>query len=214
MQEHYTIASNENAEDKQPCHNYGRVFTKIIPLLPPELMPSKKAPKSTEAEPQSVEAMLLGSLGSKPSVTTSAATTTNETAALDFGIFESDLSTESKKKDVKKQLTGLEVLEEEFSARVNAKVASATSPLSIQPPLVPENAPLDDFGDFEAYSSSGVDGKKTSVLLLTGVSATGEPSPTLKKKVSMLYTNHAIIESVDSIIIIAQVNIKINKKFN
>ena len=145
-------------------------------LLPPELLPSK-APKSAQPEPKSVKATLFGSLESKPSVTT--------TAALDFSIFESDLSPESKKK-AKKQLTGLEVLEEEFSARrVSAKVASVSAPLTIEEPLAPESAPLDDFGEFEAYSSAaGVDDKKTSLPLADLSASAGEPSPSLKKKVS------------------------------
>ena len=148
-------------------------------LLPPELLPSK-APKSAESEPKSVETMLLGSFKSKPSVTAAASTS----AGLDFGIFESNISPESSKKKVQKQLTGLEVLEEEFSARVSAKVASVPPPLSIEEPLVPESAPLDDFGEFEAYSSpGGVKEKMTSLPPLASVSA-GEPSTSLKKKVS------------------------------
>ena len=76
------------------------------------------------------------------------------------------------------------MLEEEFSARVSAKVASVPPPLSIEEPLVPESAPLDDFGEFEAYSSPiGVKEKMTSLPPLASVSV-GEPSPSLKKKVS------------------------------
>lgn len=149
-------------------------------LLPPELLPSK-AFKSAEPEPKPVEATLLGSLESKSPVTTS----TSSNTGLDFGVFESDISPESSKKKVTKQLTGLEVLEEEFSARVSARVTSPPAPLSIEEPLVPESAPLDDFGEFEAYSSSG-GGKenKTSLPPLAAGMSVGEPSPSLKKKVS------------------------------
>ena len=150
-------------------------------LLPPELLPSKAPLKSAESETKSVEATLLGSFESKPS---SVSTTTSSSAGLNFGLFESDISPESGKKKAQKQLTGLEVLEEEFSARVSAKVASSvTPPLNIDQLLVPEAAPLDDFGDFEGYSSPK---EKTATGLppLAGVS-TGEPSPSLKKKVSI-----------------------------
>ena len=150
-------------------------------LLPPELLPSKAPLKSAESETKSVEATLLGSFENKPS---SVSTTTSTSAGLDFGLFESDISPESGKKKAQKQLTGLEVLEEEFSARVSAKVASSVTPLlNIDQPLVPEATPLDDFGDFEGYSSPK---EKTATGLppLAGVS-TGEPSPSLKKKVSI-----------------------------
>ena len=136
-------------------------------LLPPELLPSK-APKSPEPV---VPSSTLGSLESKPSVTTAP-------TDLDFGMFESEPSPESKQK-IKKQLTGLEVLEEEFSARVSAKAASALASASIQAPLVPESAPLDEFGDFEAYSSPGKEEKKMN-LPLASIPA-GESSPVLKK---------------------------------
>jgi hypothetical protein len=159
-------------------------------LLPPELLPSNKAlPKSTEPDPKSVDTTLLGSFESKPS---SVATgTSTASAGLDFGVFESDISPESSKKKVQKQLTGLEVLEEEFSARMSAKVAATSSlppPLNIEEPLVPESAPpLDDFGEFEGYSSPPGGGGKEKIATglppLTAVSA-GEPSPSLKKKVS------------------------------
>ena len=155
-------------------------------LLPPELLPSKAPPTSAESEPTTtVEATLLGSFESKPAVTTS---TSTHTAGFDFGVFESDISPESGRKKVQKQLTGLEVLEEEFSARVSAKVAAAAAsvppPLNIEEPLVPESAPLDEFGEFEGYTSPvGGKEKTTNLPPLTSVTA-GEPSPSLRKKVS------------------------------
>ena len=167
------VSSSSNAAAKS------KADSAFDTLLPPELLPSK-APKSAELEPKPVEATFLGSLESKPSITT----TTSSTTGLDFGIFESNVSPESGKKKATKQLTGLEVLEEEFSARMSAKVTSPPAPLSIEKPLVPESAPLDDFGEFEAYSSpGGVEKKKSSLPPLAGVSV-GEPLPSLKKTVS------------------------------
>ena len=152
-------------------------------LLPPELL-SSKASKGSESEPKSVEAMLLSSLDSKPPVSTSS--TTSTTSTLDFGLFESNILPESGKKEEQNHLTGLQVLEEEFSARVSAKVVSAPATLSMEEPLVPESSPLDDFGEFEAYSSSGAavtDKVSSFPPTLTGVSTVGEPSPSLRKKV-------------------------------
>lgn len=151
-------------------------------LLPPELLLSKtsKAAAKSVKPVKPVEPALLDSLESKVTVTTvSAPATTTAAAALDFAMFESDQpsSSESKElKEEKKQLTGLEILEEEFSARVSAKVASSmTASVGILEPLVPESAPLDEFGEFEAYSSPGKEEKKT------GLPPGGESPSTLKK---------------------------------
>ena len=61
---------------------------------------------------------------------------------------------------LKKHLTGLEILEEEFSARVAQSHSEKETSGSIVQPLVPESAPLDEFGEFEAYSSPGHEKKK------------------------------------------------------
>ena len=149
-------------------------------LLPPKLLPSNKVlSKSAES-----------------SITTSGTSTTS--AGLDFGVFEADILPESSKKKVQKQLTGLEILEEEFSARVSAKATASSSlpsPLNIEEPLVPESAaPLDDFGEFEGYSSPPGGKEKTTMGFppLAGVSA-GEPSPSLKKKVSNYFNYLPVI---------------------
>lgn len=167
-------------------------------LLPPELLPSNKAlPKSVNPEPKSVDATLLGSFESKPPSVTNSGTST-VSAGLDFGVFESDISPESSKKKAQKQMTGLEILEEEFSARVSAKATASSSlppPLNIEEPLVPESAaPLDDFGEFEGYSSppGGKEKATTGFPPLAGISA-GEPSPSLKKKVSNYFNYLPVI---------------------
>ena len=148
-------------------------------LLPAELLPLAVTSSTAPAESRS----LIGYLDSKPAVTGAVTVEGGGVGGLDFAMFESDQpSPESKKKEkaIKKQLTGLEVLEEEFSARVSAKAASSsTAPAggSIMEPLVPDSAPLDEFGDFEAYSSPSREGKRSGLLLAEG----GESPPNLKK---------------------------------
>lgn len=149
-------------------------------LLPPELLPSKTSKTVKPAEPTNpVEPAHPGSLDNQPPVTTSSTSSATTAVGLDITSFESDqplMESKEKRKEVKKQLTGLEILEEEFSARMTAKATLSTAPADILEPLVPESAPLDEFGDFEAYSSPG--GKeKNKVNLLPG----GESPSSLKK---------------------------------
>ena len=158
-------------------------------LLPPELLPSKTTKTVKPVEPtKPVEPAHLGSLDNQPPVTTFAISSTATAVDLDIASFESGQpSTESKenKKEVKKQLTGLEILEEEFSARVSAKVTTSTASADILEPLVPESAPLDEFGDFEAYSSPGGKEKKKANLLPGGES----PSSLKKVRVIRVYSS-------------------------
>ena len=145
-------------------------------LLPAELLSSKTL---KSAAPVESSLSLLDPLNSKQPAT-STTTAPSSAVAVELGAFDqlSLDSKEKKKDDAKKPLTGLEILEEEFSARVSAKAASSTSSVpsgSILEPLVPESAPMDDFGDFEAYSSPGKEGKKTSLLPVT------DSPPVLKK---------------------------------
>ena len=145
-------------------------------LLPAELLSSKTL---KSAAPVESSLSLLDPLNSKQPAT-STTTAPSSVVAVELEAFDqlSLDSKEKKKDDAKKPLTGLEILEEEFSARVSAKAASSTSSVpsgSIPEPLVPESAPMDDFGDFEAYSSPGKEGKKTSLLPVT------DSPPVLKK---------------------------------
>lgn len=148
-------------------------------LLPPELLTSKTTKTVKPVEPaKPVQPARLDSLDIQPIVSTSATSSTTAVGGLGIASFGSDqTSTESKeKKEVKKQLTGLEILEEEFSARVSAKVASSATPADILEPLVPKSAPLDEFGEFEAYSSPEKEKKKANLL-------TGGESPSSLRKV-------------------------------
>ena len=153
-------------------------------LLPAELLPSK----TSKAKEPPESSTLITSI--TPVVATSAAPLPSTSVGLDLTMFDSEQpspQSKKKKKEVKKQLTGLEILEEEFSARVSAKASSSSSAVDMSEPLVPESAPLDEFGEFEAYSSPGRE--KKGDLPLGGVSTRDSP-PGLRKVGRQSSYNH------------------------